>query len=401
MEHINYEAQFLTYVSHPSPPSYGQPEPFKRQSNASPEVVTPGSEKTRTATTGIPPPSATDQYYTPYKQDPTPRVVGGAVGGTLGKKHSSISPTACDNASECIPTPTSSSSIVPSASSTAAPSSANVSQIATGSFNNASTYIYLYFQDGSDIKYMTYLGTPLAATAYDAGDRTGTLTLFYLDSSNNVVQASQSNTKGSTMVSLSGSQSIQSGTNINPSSFLAAIYMDAQWGYRVYYQTTTGTIHELERQFTVAMISAPSLNVFYINYATNTLYFQAFTEANGGWGWSAATQLTSASISTWNRSPTVSRAAIAQTEPETLRIYYIGKDDEFLEFLCTTTDSWNCLSDSPDQSLAWTASDSTGPGAVGAIGWQNQVRFYYFHDGNMMQADLDGGTWTTMILPGA
>jgi hypothetical protein len=36
-----------------------------------------------------------------------------------------------------------------------------------------------------------------------------------------------------------------------------------------------------------------------------------------------------------------------------------------------------------------------------AIGWVDQVRFYYFHDGNIVQADLNVGSWSTVIIPGA
>jgi hypothetical protein len=127
------------------------------------------------------------------------------------------------------------------------------------------------------------------------------LDLFYLDNSNNVVQASHTNTKGSTTVSLLGSQTIQSGTNVNPSSSLAAIYMDATWGWRVYYQAKGGAIQELVgtngwntgstlatgitgTAITVAMISPPNLNVFYINAFTDTLYFTSYTNSwSTGW----------------------------------------------------------------------------------------------------------------------
>jgi hypothetical protein len=91
--------------------------------------------------------------------------------------------------------------------------------------------------------------------------------------------------------------------------------------------------------------------------------------------------------------------AVAQTDPDMLRTYYIGTEKEFYEFWCATTTSWNCFSDVPDQSTAWTTSDSTGPGAVGAIGWVDQVRFYYFHEGDIVQADLDDTNWGTGIIP--
>ena len=125
------------------------------------------------------------------------------------------------------------------------------------------------------------------------------LDLFYLDGSNNVVQASLKNIKSSTTVSLLQTTVIQSGTNVNPSSSLAAIYMDAAYGWRVYYQTTSGSIQELVggngwntgttlgsglsgTAITVAMISVPNLNVFYIDASTDSLYFMAFTSS-----WSA------------------------------------------------------------------------------------------------------------------
>lgn len=123
------------------------------------------------------------------------------------------------------------------------------------------------------------------------------LSLFYLDGSNNVIQASLVNAIGSTGLSLSGTQSIQSGTNVDPLSSIGAIYLDAQWGYRVYYQTTDGTLQELVGSngwntgealsfgisgtpITVAAVTAPDLQVFYINKAINALYFQAY---KGGW----------------------------------------------------------------------------------------------------------------------
>jgi hypothetical protein len=84
-----------------------------------------------------------------------------------------------------------------------------------------------------------------------------------------------------------------------------------------------------------------------------------------------------------------------------LRVYYIGTDNNIHEFFCATNDSWTCLNAAPDQSPAWSSSDTMGPGAIGAIGWQNQVRMYYLYAGNVIQADLDGGTWTSQILSGA
>jgi hypothetical protein len=236
------------------------------------------------------------------------------------------------------------------------------------------------------------------------------LDLFYLDASNNVVQASHTNTESSTTLSLTKTTVIQSGTNVNPSSSIAAIYMGASYGWNVYYQTTSGIIQELVggeswtngsvlgtgisgTAITVAMISAPNLNVFYIDSSSTSLYFMAFTSS-----WSAPTQVTSASVPSWNGSASISLAAIAQTDPDMLRTYYIGTDNEFHEFRCATTTSWNCSSDVPDQATAWTSSDSAGPGAVGAIGWLDQVRFYYFHDGNIVQADLDDTKWVTDII---
>jgi Fungal fucose-specific lectin len=129
------------------------------------------------------------------------------------------------------------------------------------------------------------------------------LDLFYLDSSNNIVQASHTNTKSSTAVSLVQTGIIQSGTNVNPSSSLAAIYMDAAYGWRVYYQTTSRSIQELVggngwntgttlgsglsgTAITVAMISVPNLNLFYIDSSSGSLYFMAFTGS-----WSARSSL--------------------------------------------------------------------------------------------------------------
>lgn len=132
------------------------------------------------------------------------------------------------------------------------------------------------------------------------------LDLFYIDSSNNIIQATHSNTKGSATVSLLKTQVIQSGTNVNPSSSLAAIYMDATWGWRVYYQATGGAIEELignngwstgnggvalgtgikGTAITISMISTPNLNVFYIDAFTDTLYFTVYTS-----GWSTGLSL--------------------------------------------------------------------------------------------------------------
>jgi hypothetical protein len=129
------------------------------------------------------------------------------------------------------------------------------------------------------------------------------LDLFYLDGSNNVVQASHTNIKSSTTVSLLQTTVIQSSNNVNPSSSLAAIYMDASYGWRVYYQTTSGSIQELVggnswktgsilgtgisgTAITVSMISVPNLNVFYIDSSTSSLYFMAYTN-----GWSNRSSL--------------------------------------------------------------------------------------------------------------
>lgn len=213
---------------------------------------------------------------------------------------------------------------------------------------------------------------------------------------------------------------IQGGSNVHPSSSLGAIYIDSTYGWRVYYQETDGDIGELVGNngwsagtlggtgiagspIAVALLSGPIINVYYVegSVGCNCLYILSW---NGGWASSKIIRFnkqssltsrigqlpTTAFVSSWSPNQ-VSLAATSQTQPyNNFRTYFIGRDKEVWEFGLNDKQEWN---PDPAQSPVWADCDYAA-GGITAIGWDDQIRFYYVVGGEVVQAALSGTSWS-------
>lgn len=66
--------------------------------------------------------------------------------------------------------------------------------------------------------------------------------LFYLDKSNNIMLANYTSTVGNSILSLVTTVQIITSADVHESSKLAAVFLDNHFGYRLYYQGTTGAL---------------------------------------------------------------------------------------------------------------------------------------------------------------
>ncbi|KUJ07229.1 uncharacterized protein LY89DRAFT_371883 [Mollisia scopiformis] len=347
--------------------------------------------------------------------------VGGAVASKKSSKSTSVSPTSTSSATGVSAT----SSATPSAT---AASSAKLGAIAASNFQDDKSYLSVYYQTGSDIMYMIYpssgsfsslqnltlsttpkTGTPLAAVSVN-GTSGAELSLYYLDTFNNIIEATFSSSLSSTTLTSNAITVIALNSTVSPLTSLAALYLDG-YGYRAYYQNTTGYIYELVNggsawkagsklsalatsgsPLSASMVTVPHINIFYIGETVDELYNIAYDSS-----WLATKMVTSGTLTSWNSSIS-SLASAGQSDPNILRTYYIGSDEEIYEFGIESNSTWTTMTAAPDQSPHWSTSDSVGPGAIASLGWSDQMRLYYFHGGNLRQATLDNTTWSVQDL---
>lgn len=227
------------------------------------------------------------------------------------------------------------------------------------------------------------------------------LSLFYLDTYNNIILANCSSVMTSTNLTLTKNIIAAANTTVHPRSQLAASYITS--GYRLYYQTTTLDLQELVSVSGTwkagaalkataiagsALAVAPKINIFYVDSTTKSLFNINYGLSGGGW--SNATALSTTALTNFNGSNTA-LAAISQSSPSYLRAYYLGTDLGVYEMLDPGADaSWNKNS---DQSSKWPAADSNAVGGLVGVGWADQARLYYASGSKIEQLDYDNGTW--------
>jgi hypothetical protein len=244
-----------------------------------------------------------------------------------------------------------------------------------------------------------------------------------MDTYNNIICANfTSATSGTSLVQ---AKTVIAATNatVHASSQLAAVYIVS--GYRVYHQTTTGTLQELVGTGTswragaslvakaiggsplsVSMASNAKMNVFYVDSTTTSLSWISY---DGGWSTRKfpfttsylpshtnpflAAALSSTPLTAFDGT-TTALAAIAETDPSYLRTYYIGNDTEVYEMLGPATMNGFSWKPNSDQSHIWPTADSNSVGSLVGIGWEDQVRLYYVMGGKIEQLNLSNKTWT-------
>jgi hypothetical protein len=125
--------------------------------------------------------------------------------------------------------------------------------------------------------------------------------LVYQDASNNIICANFTSPLGTNSLTLTKSTQIASGTTAHPSSSLALAYLGADGAsWRVYYQSTDGTLLELVgttkgwkagailsaavavggSPISLSMVKAPEINLFYVDAPTSNLFSISYS---GGW----------------------------------------------------------------------------------------------------------------------
>ncbi|RDW77809.1 hypothetical protein BP6252_05862 [Coleophoma cylindrospora] len=450
MEHVNYEEVYPTHISHLPPPDY---------SKQSPEVVTSEHDA---AQLPIPVTNAGYDDLPASKEAPmtmaaaAPRrvcglprkmfwmvllaivvvaaVVGGAVGGSqAAKTHSksvvdTSSASSSSVAASATAAGTATTSIASSQATATSSTTGSIGAIAASTFEDSSSspYIHLYYQlsNTSQIFYRVYTGvtsgssgwgpatelsldiapkddTPLAAAAYTDGS-SSYLYLYYLDSSNNIIEAYLSGNLSSTELTLNQTTTISASVTTAPhaSTGLAAVYIGA-YGWRVYYQNTDGYISELAKgtswnkgkvvgglaysgsPIAASFITIPQINLFYVEAVAAELYTLRYTGS-----WSTASALTKSDVSTWNGT-SVSLASAGQNTTDLMRTYYIGNNNGIYEYYNTSATAWKTT---PDQSADWKSADSSA-GGLAAVGWTANIRLYYAVSNQIVEAALTKTSW--------
>lgn len=120
------------------------------------------------------------------------------------------------------------------------------------------------------------------------------LSLYYLDTTNNIIEATFTSSLSSTTLTANSTTIIASNSTVSPSTSLAALYL-AGYGYRAYYQSTTGNLYELVNggsgwkagaklsalaatgsPLAASMVDAPHMNLFYVGASVDELYNIAY-----------------------------------------------------------------------------------------------------------------------------
>lgn len=359
-------------------------------------------------------------------------LIGAIVGGVVGK--SSHGASGDQTAANTIASSTSSVSSVGSTAPSTATATATVLAAssrpisASVSFPDGSVGIQLVYQelDSPDIKYRLYLpreqyeaeqnvslgirpnlGTGLAATAVADSDGGTEFTLFYLSGQAQVVQATLHCAQNSITCSTTSNNIIVSDTGlIHESSSLAAVYLGQGSTWRVYFQTTSGRIAELDGDHEWnsrviggnASVGSSIAATFGTDYTIIVVYasaadgsFMSATYNHPNNAWTHDTPLdTSIGPGMTKTSPF---AACYEPVVDVFRVYYVRSDTrEIIEYWRYGGGAWN----SPDQSDEWKISDA----GLGAVCWSDQARLLYLSGGRWAQSLLSNGTWnSTAYLP--
>ncbi|KAG9228684.1 hypothetical protein BJ875DRAFT_489620 [Amylocarpus encephaloides] len=318
------------------------------------------------------------------------------------------------------PTTTSTTGISPTIAA-----SQSVGSIAAATIQDSggSVHLFIPYQKGSQIRYRKYYsggpnydaqtlelkispkpGSPLATLVY-LGSSTFTTILFYMDDDNNIVEAYHSSPLRSGSLSFDSTKIIVSSTDVYSYSSLAAINVDGG-PKKLYYQRSDKKIQEIVgndgwgkgQEFetaldgspiTLSMVDSPSVNVYYLN-DQNTLRQNWLDKASDSWD--GPFDFSSSMLQNWpNNNPRF--AAAGNTDPITQRFYYIDSNNQVQEYV-RESGTWTA------QLGSWPQSEGP-PGGIAAIGWKDQIRFYYMSGGELAQGYLDGTTWrkTSMEQP--
>ncbi|CZT11943.1 uncharacterized protein RAG0_15946 [Rhynchosporium agropyri] len=191
-------------------------------------------------------------------------------------------------------------------------------------------------------------GTPLSTVEVSSSENT-TVSLFYLDASNNIILATYISALSGLDLTLRNTFIIVPSTGVHPNTQLAAIYLSSAFGYRLYYQSPSSVLQELAIDNTgwhngevlpVAAIAGsplsvtitkvesptPRLVVFYVDDKTRTLFSVTYYIE-----WKQGVALSTTALYAWTTNTAL--ASITQTNSVYIRAYYIGSDKEIYEML--------------------------------------------------------------------
>lgn len=229
------------------------------------------------------------------------------------------------------------------------------------------------------------------------------MSLFYLDDSNNIILANYSSILGGATLNLTKTVQIVASSNVHNSSQLAAIYLGETYGYRMYYQKTSGVLQEMVgtndiwnagvtlseatasggSPLSISSVRTPQMNLFYVDSTTNNLFNIPYKG-----GWQSPSALSNATtINAWDGTDTA-LAAVAQTNSTWLRTYYIGSNHKVYEMTDEGAETTTWTNNS-NHDTAWPSADSTAAGGLVGIAWEDSIRLYYVSNSTVEQLGLD------------
>ncbi|XMA07259.1 hypothetical protein WAI453_000050 [Rhynchosporium graminicola] len=249
-------------------------------------------------------------------------------------------------------------------------------------------------------------GTPLSTVEVSSSENT-TVSLFYLDASNNIILATYISALSGLDLTLRNTFIIVPSTGVHPNTQLAAIYLSSAFGYRLYYQSPSSVLQELvvdntgwhngevlpvaaiagsPLSVTITKVESPTprLVVFYVDDKTRTLFSVTYYIE-----WKLGVALSTTALYAWTTNTAL--ASITQTNSVYIRAYYIGSDKEIYEML--DPGAGTVWSTDSDRDPNWPKADFSAAGGLVGIGWDDQVRVYYLSGGVVKQLSVSGGNW--------
>ncbi|CZS92038.1 uncharacterized protein RCO7_10784 [Rhynchosporium graminicola] len=246
-------------------------------------------------------------------------------------------------------------------------------------------------------------GTPLSTVEVSSSENT-TVSLFYLDASNNIILATYISALSGLDLTLRNTFIIVPSTGVHPNTQLAAIYLSSAFGYRLYYQSPSSVLQELvvdntgwhngevlpvaaiagsPLSVTITKVESPTprLVVFYVDDKTRTLFSVTYYIE-----WKLGVALSTTALYAWTTNTAL--ASITQTNSVYIRAYYIGSDKEIYEML--DPGAGTVWSTDSDRDPNWPKADFSAAGGLVGIGWDDQVRVYYLSGGVVKQLSSKG-----------
>lgn len=234
---------------------------------------------------------------------------------------------------------------------------------------------------------------------------------------------------GASVCSTFSNNILPTGVPIHKFSGLAAVTVSDAQDWRVYYHDENSFLCQMEGKasgFTKgAIIGGTALNnsaieavnvnsttnnivLYYVDQGSQNMFTQQFT---GVWttgelpsksfsickvaNINTGVALSTARIKSWNPLSGIG-AAFSSTQNQ-LHVYYTGLDSLIYEFVGSNASTTKSYSAQPSNQREWTNADIVG-GAITAVGWKDQVRFFQQSQGVLIEGVLSNTTWSQVSV---